>query len=120
MLSIGKKIPENALWPPGVTDISSAIPSIDAAYHMNHRCDGVSMFDPETNTMMEGIGHYLCERVSKRKIVATSDTPYPCEFDRGIYLGLGRRFEPTLEVELIDVETSRRRGGVLSRYVLTW
>lgn len=120
LLAIGKKIPENALWPPGVTDISSAIFSIDIAYHMNHHLDGVNMFDPATNTILDGIGHYRCEHVGKRKIVATSDTPYPCEFDRGIYLGIGRRFEPSVEVELIDVEKSRRRGGEVSTYVLTW
>lgn len=120
LLAIGKKIPEHAAWPPGVTDIASAIASVDVAYHMNHYRDGAIMFDLATNTMLEGIGNYICERVAKRRVVATSDTPYPCEFDRGIFLGLARRFEPTAEVELIDVEKSRRRGGEVSTYVLTW
>src|SRR3954454_19642277 len=37
LFGIGKSIPENAVFPPHVKDIHSALGSIDIAYHMNHR-----------------------------------------------------------------------------------
>src|SRR3954471_2726175 len=55
---IGTKIPETALLPPTIVDVPSALSAVDVGYHMNHRRDGAPMFDPETATMLEGIGHY--------------------------------------------------------------
>jgi hypothetical protein len=48
---IGLRIPENAKFPPWVTDIDSAIRSIDIAHHMNHRKNGVVLFEPDSGTM---------------------------------------------------------------------
>lgn len=120
LLVVGKKIPEFARWPAGVTDVVSAIESVDDAYHMNHRKDGVPMFDPATGVKIEGIGHYRCERVGKNKIIAVADSPYPSAFDKGIFLGTGRRFEPAIEVELDTDKPSRLRGGESCTYILTW
>ncbi len=70
LFQIGASIPRNAKFPPWVTDVHSAIKSIDIAYHMNHRKGGEDMFDPTAGKMLEGIGHYGYEGVAgKNKIV---------------------------------------------------
>lgn len=83
--SIGRKISENAVFPPHVNDIHSAIRAIDVAYHLNHRKDGVTIFDPATGVMLEGIGHYHYDAVEgERRIRCICENPYPCDFDLGI------------------------------------
>lgn len=62
MYNIGLSIPENAVFPPWVVDIDTAVKAIDIAYHLNHRKDGKPLFDMKTGTMSEGIGHYGYER----------------------------------------------------------
>ena len=70
LFTIGKKIPENAKFPPNVTDVHSALAVIDVAYHMNHR-NGE-------------IGHYVYGKTGERSAVVTTQTPYPSDFDRGL------------------------------------
>src|SRR4051812_37164142 len=36
LFNIGLKIPENAIFPPWVKDVDSAVQAIDVAYHLNH------------------------------------------------------------------------------------
>ena len=67
--SIGKAIPENAKWPPTVKRIETAMPSIDIAYHMNHRGGD--------------IGTYGYQKTGDRSGKMVCRNPYPCEFDRG-------------------------------------
>lgn len=37
LFSMGKAIPENAIFPPQINDIESALKAINMAYNMNHR-----------------------------------------------------------------------------------
>ncbi|MCC6555815.1 MAG: hypothetical protein IT372_22870 [Polyangiaceae bacterium] len=120
MFTVGKRIPESALWPPDIKDVEAALRSIDVAFHMNHRIGGVPMFDARTGQMTEGIGHYRCERVGKRRIDVTCDTPYPSELDRGIIVGSGRRMEPTLDAVLDETRPTRLRGAGSCTFIATW
>ena len=108
LYGIGLKIPECALFPPWVADVHSAIKSVDVAYHLNHRRAGSVMFDPATNTMQEGIGHYGYSPVpGERRIVSKCSTPYPCDFDKGILTAMARRFAPKAWVDHAEPETCR-------------
>lgn len=122
LFNIGKRIPENAIFPPWVTDVESAIKSIDIAYHLNHRKAGVVMFDLQTQVMLEGIGHYGFERPhpSKPLIVSACQNPYPCEFDRGIITAMARRFEPTASVVHLDEHRCRKTGSDACTYHVKW
>lgn len=120
LMSIGKKVPEHALWPPEIQNVEDALKSIDVAYHMNHRLNGQPMFDPATGVMLEGIGHYKVERISKRRMVMVCETPYPSQFDRGIILGAGRKFAPSVEVELDRNQPTRLTGADSCTYIVTW
>lgn len=118
---IGNSIPKNAAFPPWVNDVFSAVKSIDIAYHMNHRKDGVIMYNPETNTMLEGIGHYGFQPVEGvNMIIGVCDTPYPCDFDKGIYEAMVRKFELKGNVELNKSIPSRKEGAKSSVYIITW
>lgn len=121
LFSIGKKIPERAIFPPWVKDIDSAIRSIDIAYHLNHRKQGQVMFNTETGQMLEGIGHYGYWREDgKNQIVCVCENPYPCHFDRGIITTLALRFEPTARIRHADDKPCRSRGDSSCTYTVTW
>ncbi|WP_437275910.1 hypothetical protein WME90_32305 [Sorangium sp. So ce375] len=120
MFQIGRYIPDNALWPEEIKDVEAAFRFIDVAYHMNHRLDGAPMVDVQTGAMAEGIGHFRCARVGKRRIDVVCDTPYPSENDRGVIVGCGRKFEPTLDAVLDESQSTRLRGARSCTFITTW
>jgi hypothetical protein len=120
MYSIGRRIPQNAQFPPHVSDIHTAIQSIDVAYHMNHRKAGVVMFNPETGAMLEGIGHYRYEQREERQIVCVCENPYPCDFDRGLVSAMAQRFEEFSRTTHDESSPCRKKGAPSCTYVVTW
>ncbi len=121
LFAIGLRIPENAKFPPTITDIHKAIASVDVAYHMNHRKHGRVMFDASKATMTEGIGHYGYEPVAgKSMIVSRCQNPYPCDFDRGILTAMARKFERAASVTHVADEPCRERGAESCTYHVTW
>ncbi len=121
LFKIGEAIPRNAQFPPSVTDIRSAIASVDVAYHLNHRKNGRVLFDEATGQMSEGIGHYGYEAVEERsEIRSTCTNPYPCAFDRGILTSMARRFERGAQVTHAEDGVCRSHGGESCTYTVSW
>ncbi|MFZ5892168.1 MAG: hypothetical protein ACOY0T_14015 [Myxococcota bacterium] len=121
LFGIGKSIPENAVFPPHVNDIHSAIASIDVAYHMNHRKNGTVMFNPETGQMLEGIGHYGFQAANdENRIICVCENPYPCDFDRGIITAMATRFEPLARTVHDNEAPCRKKGADSCTYVVMW
>jgi hypothetical protein len=118
---IGSKITESAVFPPQIQDIHSALQSINIAYHMNHRKNGIVMFDPLTGRKLDGIGEYKAESIpGEKKIIFYSENPYPSEMDEGLILGMAKRFESTANIVLVSENTSRRNGGESCEFHVTW
>lgn len=120
---IGQKIPENALWPPEIDTIEKGLASIDIAYHMNHRLHNEVLYNPKTQEMKEGIGHYRFELVEPKKVKMFCDNLYPCDFDRGIITAVARKFKPLNTVVLIkhdDEQPCRKKGDESCTYWVTW
>jgi len=111
LFRIGQRIPENAVFPPNVSDIHSAMQAIDVAYHLNHRKAGTVMFDVATGQMLEGIGHYGYTKVGDRKIHCRCETPYSSHFDLGIITALARRFEKNATCYLDETKPTRLQGA---------
>lgn len=123
LFSIGKRIPDNADWPANINSIDTALPSIDVAYHMNHRINGIVMCDPATGNMLEGIGHYLAVKSSDREMKVICDNPYPCQFDRGIVLSAAEKFKAAgTIVTLVEdaADGCRAHGGKACTFVVRW
>lgn len=121
LYTIGKKIPENAVMPPHVNDLKSALTTLDAYYHFVHRKNGTVMFDPATGAMLEGIGHAYCEyNDNQRRALIIMENPYPCEFDRGLVTALAARFEPMTKTVHDNEAPCRKKGGASCTYVITW
>ena len=121
MFEIGKRIPENSPFPPGIDDIHVAMKSVDVAYHLNHRKNGVVMFDPATGTMLEGIGHYRYQsQPGAREIVLECENPYPCDMDRGLLTALARRFHPNAMFDHRNEAVCRKRDSASCTYAVRW
>jgi hypothetical protein len=120
LYNIGKQIPKNAVFPPHVTDVHTAIQSINVAYHMNHRKDGVVMFDPQSGSMLQGIGNYGYEQKGERTIVCVCENPYPCDFDRGLVTAMATRFENFARTTHDEKAPCRKKGADTCTYVVTW
>ncbi len=121
LYTIGKKIPENAAFPPHLADIRGALASMDIAYHLNHRKKGVPMFDPATGTMLEGIGHIRVDcPENERRATVVCEHPYPCEFDRGLVTALATRFEPMAKTVHDNAAPCRKKGASSCTYIVSW
>lgn len=121
LYTIGKKIPENATFPPHLTDVKAALGSLDIAYHLNHRKHGKLMFDVNTGVMLDGIGHYRVELAgNERKATVVCEEPYPCEFDRGLITALANRFEPMAKTIHDNGAPCRKKGENTCTYHVSW
>lgn len=124
LFNIGKKIPENAQFPPEINDIFKALAAIDVAYHLNHRLNGEILFNPKTGEMKEGIGHYHFARETDRKIRLVCANPYPCDFDRGIIEAMATKFKPANTSVVIvkhdDTQPCRKKGDDSCTYLVSW
>lgn len=108
LTNIGKKIPENAEWPPGIDSVAGGLESIDEAYQMNHRGGE--------------IGHYEFENTGSSEGLVYCKNPYPCDLDRGIVVGVAEKFSP--DEALVDIEEEsdqcRESGGDECVYRVSW
>jgi hypothetical protein len=121
LYSVGRGIPENAIFPPHLTDVYSALASLDIAYHLNHRKSGKVMFNPETGAMLEGIGHMIATPVpGESRVVVVSDDPYPCDFERGVIGALAKRFEPGSRTTHDADAPCRKKDAESCTYVVWW
>ncbi|GHV39160.1 hypothetical protein AGMMS49546_10750 [Spirochaetia bacterium] len=121
LYKIGCAIPDNAFFPPWVTDIHSAIRSIDIAYHSNHRKNGKVLFDEKSGTVYEGIGHYGYEQVQgKNLILSVSNNPYPCMFDKGIITAMAQKYDLKAIVFHDDSKPCRKNGAETCTYLVSW
>jgi hypothetical protein len=118
LFQIGVSVPRYANFPPAINDLSGAMQALDVAFHMNHRRDGVVMYDAAKEEMLEGIGHYGRACGADGHLVGRSSSVYPCAFDRGIFAGLAARFEPGSQVDHGPQADCRDRGGPACIYVI--
>jgi hypothetical protein len=69
--------------------------------------------------MLDGVGHYLCERAADGALIAASTSVYPCRFDLGLVSGLAARFDASAKVEHASDGVCREGGDALCRYVVS-
>lgn len=115
----GHAVPTNVVWPPHVTDVFSALESIDAAYHMNHGKHGNPLFDPSTGDMQEGIGHYRFTRTGDFAQIVC-ENPYPCMFDQGLIAAIATQFKQNARVQHASRSPCRRFGDSHCVYNIVW
>jgi hypothetical protein len=107
--AIGRKIPENAAFPPEINTIEKGLASIDVAYHMNHR-NGE-------------IGNYRYQQLTPRSAQLVCNNPYPCDMDLGLIEAISDRFRPkdSLRVRLEhDKGPCRTQSGDVCSYTVSW
>jgi hypothetical protein len=121
IFEVGLAIPKNVALPPHINTIESFLGSIDIAYHLNHRKNGVVMFDPKTGRITEGIGTYTYKKApDKNRIEIFCDNPYPCDLDMGIVTSMAKRFAPAAKCTHLAEGGCRRKNNQSCTYVVTW
>jgi hypothetical protein len=109
LFMIGKKIPENAKFPPEIDHIEKALGAIDVAYHMNHR--------------FGEIGTYGFKKTGDHTATMVCKNPYPCDFDRGIVTAMATRFKPAGSMPVVthdDGAPCRKKGADSCTYHVKW
>lgn len=107
---MGRRIPENASFPPNIDSLEKALGTLDVAYRMNHRGGGF-------------LGGYHFQPAGDRHMRLVCDNPYPCDMDLGILEGFADKFRPKDSVRVRiehDPRTCRNRGDTACTYDITW
>lgn len=115
-VGVGSKVP----FAPGQKDFHSLITLINAGYHINHRKDGVVMFDPQTGKILEGIGDFIPKKLDDQghEWAVEVANPYPCAFDEGIITAMARVVNAVAEVRHDPNSPCRKRGEDRCRYLI--
>jgi hypothetical protein len=108
IFNLGKAVPENAIFPPDIDSIESALQLIDVAYNMNHRNGYFGFY--------KMVSHDLEEK----KIIMQCYTPYLCDFDRGLLTAMARKFKSGVRVFVDEDRPSKKKGGNESWYIITY
>lgn len=121
LLKGGSQFLKHPNLPPLIRDIEGALRSIDVAFHTSHRKNGRLMYDRATGEMQEGIGHFTVRGKSeRRRLVVTSDTPYPCALDFGYVTAIAKYFEARSMVVHEEGPGCRTDGAAACSYEVTW
>lgn len=105
---LGEQIPDFAEWPTNITDVESALRSIDEAYQLNHRGGDIGYYDFEKADDQTGEVH--CKN------------PYPCLFDRGLIRAVTQEYAPVESFVFLEEagDTCRRMGDDACTYTVYW
>jgi hypothetical protein len=103
LFQVGRQIPNHIALPPGLDSFAAVLGAFGAVYENSHR--GVPG------------GAVTHELLSDRSGRITSATPYPCDLDRGVIVGL---YQHLLGVRVVveDEEECGKEGGGCCAYVI--
>lgn len=105
---IGERIPHEADWPAGISNVEEGLRSINEAYHQNHRGGD--------------IGYYRLIDSGGQTGEVQCKNPYPCPFDRGIIRSVTKKFAPVEGFVFVEEtgEECRRDDGEYCTYTVHW
>ena len=110
LYAMGCKVATSVGETGGIEDFQDFVRRIDVIYYNYHRGGE--------------IGHAQAAWESDRSVRVVMDTPYPCEFERGILYGFARRFlgnaSDRLYAEHVEGAPCRRQGARSCTYRLNW
>ncbi|MFZ4816587.1 MAG: hypothetical protein ACOYL5_18780 [Phototrophicaceae bacterium] len=110
MVSIGMKIPDVVEYPMQIKTVKEALTMLDAGYQHSHRG--------------ENIGHFKFEETSENSLRMEAHTPYPSDFDYGLFYRLVQKFRPLpgrpIKVVHLDTPNNRKKGGDTCYFDISW
>lgn len=113
LFQIGKKINENVKMPQNtgnvVPNFERVFERINDGFQINHRKGHP--------------GNYLYEKINENSSKLTTDTAYPCDFERGLVEGFAKRYKPdnAIFVKLThDENQCRKNGSNKCTYIISW
>ena len=108
VFDLGKTILADAQFPPEVNSIENGLNLIDTAYNMNHKNGYVGFYK------------MICHDVEEKKIIMQCYNPYPCDFDRGIFTAMARKFQSGVKVVVDSTKPTKKKGGNESWYIVSY
>ena len=105
---LGKTIPEMAIFPPDIKTLYDALSTLHLSFEMNHR--GGYM----------GFYRMVSHDEAQNTVIVQCYSPYPCDMDRGLLVGLGRKYANTVRVYVDDTKPSKQKGGHESWYIVKY
>lgn len=123
LFKIGLRIGIDLDIPSNVRNLEKALTFIDINHHKNHRFKGKIMYNPKTKKFKEGVGYYKYKKIGKNEIRMTCNSPYPCEFDRGLITSVVLRNVPKNSKAYAihdDSKPCRKEGSSSCEYIISW
>jgi hypothetical protein len=107
---VGRRLVQEATFPPALNSIHEALSTLDADYHTRHEGSDV--------------GGFRYVRTGDRSCTVEVRSPYPCELDRNVVEELAQRFKPgdspAVFVRPADEARCRKRGAEACLLAVRW
>ncbi len=100
LFQIGQKITKDKVFPSHVNSLKAALTAIDVAYQMNQR-----------GAKPGQIGNYFYTETGENSVTIISNTPFPCDFDRGIIVAMANKFRGATRITVEHEPGSCRKSG---------
>jgi len=107
LYQVGREVPRQGKFPPGIDTVEKALGTLDMAYRMNH-------------SGLPAPGSYKTEVIKAGQGKVVADTPYPCHYDRGLLTELLQKVNRTTSIQHDDTAPCRRNGGASCTYHIRW
>jgi hypothetical protein len=106
----GERIYSTMPWPPQVKSLADALRFTEIAY-----------FESHLRAPKERAGCWRVELEKPGLTILTDDTPYPCNVNEGVVSGICVAFaKQKPSYRLLEPEKSKRAGGLVTRYEVTF
>jgi hypothetical protein len=105
----GERVYSTMPWPPEVKSLADALRFTEVAY-----------FESHLRAPRERAGGWRVESEAPSVMTLLDETPYPCNVNEGVVAGICVAFtaqKPSYRI--LDEATSKRAGGVVTRYEVT-
>jgi hypothetical protein len=112
LFTLGKSIPSHAAFRLEFTDLEAALQAVDKVFQLNHRN-----------------GYTGCYRLSEfdalnKEAVMECKSPYPPDFERGVLVGMVRKYKPAAgavaKVEPLPGRQLDEEGEEVRRFRIKW
>jgi hypothetical protein len=102
---LGAVAPETMEWVGNPTTVAEGLTNLSRSHQSTHR---------------GAVGHYDFEQTGEDTGRIVCDTPYPCEFDKGVLKGTMKRFGGQYPKITEDTHECRDDGGSTCTYTVSW
>jgi hypothetical protein len=105
--------------------LQEALSNLNGLVHMQHRLNGVDMFNQQTGEMLPGLGEFALKEfdAQNRRAVVVTSTAYSSKTEEGALFAMAQIYEPNSKFLTVKEDITKPRktqGGDSTTFLICW